>query len=95
MQRLDGPVTAEVVGEVGGAGLVGGQVGDRVDGDGAPAFLAQAAGAAGDSDGLGGVGERQAGDGDDLQAADLVAAVTAGRGWRVASPTDTSHQGGA
>src|SRR5262249_33792199 len=77
VQRLDSPVAADVVGEVGRAGLAGGQVGDRVDGHGGPAALGEGADPAGDADGLGGVGELQVGDGDDLQAADLITAVAA------------------
>ena len=41
VQRLDGPMTADPVGQVGGAGLGGVQVGDRVDRDGAPAVAVQ------------------------------------------------------
>jgi hypothetical protein len=57
--------------------LGGVQVGDRVDGDGAPAVVVQGADAAGQAEGLGGVGEVQAGDGGCLQAADLGTTVAA------------------
>jgi hypothetical protein len=77
VQRLDAPVAAHVVGQTGGAGLGGGQAGDRVHGHGPPLAAVQRPDPAGDADGLGGVGEVQAGDGGDLQAADLDAAVAA------------------
>ena len=38
VQRLDAPVAADPVGQAGGVGLGGGEVGDRVDGDGTPAW---------------------------------------------------------
>jgi hypothetical protein len=63
--------------QAGGGCLGGGEAGDGVDRDGPPALVAQAADPAGDADGLGGVGEVQARDGGDLQAADLDAAVAA------------------
>lgn len=78
---LDLPVPADPGGELGGAGLVGGQVGDGVDGLGAPAAVfagpgRDRAGAAGELDGLGGVRELDPGrDGDDLECADLAAPV--------------------
>jgi hypothetical protein len=67
---LDLPVPADPGGELVGAGLVRAQVGDRVDGLGAPRGLAGAGGGSGladDLDGLGGVREQDpGGDGDDL-----------------------------
>jgi hypothetical protein len=77
VQRLDAPVPPEPVGQAGGAGLGGGEVGDRVHGHGPPAQLVERADPAGDPQGLGGVGEVQAGDGGDLQAAGLDPAVAA------------------
>ena len=41
VQRSDGPVAADVVGQVRGAGLAGGEVGERADGDDAPALGAE------------------------------------------------------
>ncbi len=38
VQRLDAPVAPDPVSQAGGVGLGGGEVGDRVDGDGAPAW---------------------------------------------------------
>jgi hypothetical protein len=82
---LDPPVPAQPAGQLGGAGAAKGQAGDRVGGDGAPAAAARRADAAGDLDRLGGVGEAQAGDGGDLQGADLdpPMAIVAGtvHGW--------------
>jgi hypothetical protein len=80
MQYFDRPVAAEPVGELSWAGLGGGQVGDGVDGDGGPAAGGQVEPPAADPQSLGGVREVQresAGAGDRLQAADVVAAVTA------------------
>jgi hypothetical protein len=63
--------------ELGGAGLLGGQAGHRVDGgDRGLAGLAVGA-AALDLDGLPGAGEEQVADGGDLDPADLAAAVSA------------------
>jgi hypothetical protein len=77
VQRLDAPVTPDPVGQPGGAGLGGGEVSDRVDGHGALYPVVQGPDPAGDPDGLGGVGEVQASDGGDLQAAELDPAVAA------------------
>jgi hypothetical protein len=70
------PVAADVAGELVGAGLGGGEAGDGVDGDGAPSAGPLVTDFAGQPDGLGGVGEAEPVAGDDLQAADLVAAVS-------------------
>jgi hypothetical protein len=75
VQRLDAPVPPDPVGEAGGACLAGGEAGDRVDRHGAPAAAGERPDPAGDADRLGGVGEGQAGDGGDLQAAGLDPAV--------------------
>jgi len=77
VQRLDAPVPSDVVGQAGGAGLGGAEAGDRVHGHGAPAAAAQGPDPAGDPQRLGGVGEVQAGDGGDLEAAGLDPAVAA------------------
>jgi hypothetical protein len=66
VQRLDAPMASDVVGEAGGVGLGGGEVGDRVDRHGAPPPVVQGPDPAGAANGLGGVGEVQAGDGGDL-----------------------------
>ena len=70
-------------------GLSGGEAGDRVHGHGTPAAAAQGADPAGDPERLGGVGEVQAGDGGDLQAANLGAAVAAVAG--VVGNGDSGH----
>jgi hypothetical protein len=64
-------------GELVRTGLVRAQVGDRVDGLGAPlAVTAGGSGPAGELDGLRGVREGDSrGDGDDLEGANLAAAV--------------------
>jgi hypothetical protein len=77
VQRLDIPVPAYVVGEVGGAGLGGGEAGDRVDRHGPPPPVVQEPDPAGDADRLDGVGEVQASDGGDLEPAELDPAVAA------------------
>jgi hypothetical protein len=77
VSRLDAPVAAHVVGQAGGACLGGGEVGDRVDGHGPPLVASKWPDSAGDAQRLGGVGEVQACDGGDLQAAGLDAAVAA------------------
>jgi hypothetical protein len=77
VQRLDAPVPAYVVGEVGGAGLGGGEAGDRVDRHGPPPSVVQEPDPAGDADRLGGVGEVQASDGGDLEPAELDPAMAA------------------
>jgi hypothetical protein len=79
VQRLDAPVAAYPVGQAGGVGLGGGEAGDRIHRHGAPAAAAKRADPAGDPQGLGGVGEVQAGDGGDLQAAGL------GTVWSIAA----------
>src|SRR6266498_4450646 len=81
---------ADPVGEAGGAGLGGGEAGDGVHGHGAPPPAGKWPDAAGDADGLGGVGEVQASHGGGLQAADLDPAVPAVAGW---SETGTWRQG--
>src|SRR6266511_176947 len=77
VQRLDAPVAADPVGQAGGVGLGGGEVGDGVDRHGPPAAASQGPDPAGDADSLGGVREVQASNGGDLQAADLHAGVAA------------------
>src|SRR3954447_2702821 len=76
---LDVPVAADPRGELRRSGLVRAQVGDGVDGFGGEAFrLVQAVSSTADLDGLGGVREvDSSGDGQDLQGADLAAAVSA------------------
>jgi hypothetical protein len=79
VQGFDGtPVTAGQVGELGRAGLVGGQVGDRVYGRQLHFSGPQVTPAALDLDGLHSVGESETAatvDGGDLEAADLSAAM--------------------
>jgi hypothetical protein len=77
VQRLDAPVPAHVVGQAGRTGLGGGEAGEGVHRHGAPALAAKRPSPAGDAQRLGGVGEVEAGDGGDLQAAGLGAAVAA------------------
>src|SRR5215216_3644226 len=77
VQRLDAPLTPNPVGQAGGAGLGAGEAGDRVHRHGPPAAAVQGPDPAGDADRLGGVGEVQASDGGDLQAAELDVAVAA------------------
>jgi hypothetical protein len=77
VQRLDAPVAPDPVGQGGRACLGGGEAGDRVYGHGPPAAAGKRPDAAGDAQGLGGVGEVQAGDGGGLEAADLDPAVAA------------------
>src|SRR5215203_1292602 len=77
VQRLDAPVPSDPVGQAGGASLGGGEAGDRVDRHGPPPPPGQRPDPAGNAQGLGGVGEVQAGDGGDLQAAGLDPAVAA------------------
>jgi hypothetical protein len=77
VQRLDAPVTPDPVGQAGGAGLGGGEAGDRVYGHGAPAAAMQGPDPTGDADRLNSVREVQAGDGGDLQAAEFHAGVAA------------------
>jgi hypothetical protein len=77
VQRLDGPVAAYVVGQAGGAGVGGGEAGHRVDGHGPPAQVVERADPASDAQRLGGVGEVQASDGGDLEAAGLDPAMAA------------------
>jgi hypothetical protein len=77
VQRPDAPVASHVVGQAGGVGLGGGEVGDRVHDHGPPPPAGKRPDSAGDADRLGGVGEVQASDGGDLQAADLGPAVAA------------------
>ncbi len=57
--------------------MVGGQVGDGIDGLDAPAFGAEFAAFAADPQDLAGVREQQVGDGGDLEFTDFLAAVTA------------------
>jgi hypothetical protein len=76
---LDRPVAADPDGELRRPGLVNAQVGDPIDGLGREAFrLVEAASAAADLQGLGGVREVDpGGDGQDLARADLATAVSA------------------
>jgi hypothetical protein len=53
VQRLDAPVPSDPVGQAGGAGLGGGEAGDRVDGHHAPAAAVQGPDLAGDANRLG------------------------------------------
>jgi hypothetical protein len=55
----------------------GGEAGDRLHRHGPPSPAGTRSDPAGDPDGLGGVGEVQASEGGDLQAAELHAVVTA------------------
>src|SRR4051812_23886434 len=75
---LDVPVAADPGGELGGFGLVQVQAGDGIDGlGGEPLRLIQAAPATADLQRLRGVREPDpGGDGEDLQGADLAAAVS-------------------
>jgi hypothetical protein len=66
--------------KAGKVGLGGGEAGDGVHGHGAPAAAAKGADPAGDPQGLCGMGEVQAGDGGDLQAAGLGTTVATGVG---------------
>jgi hypothetical protein len=68
------------LGELGGGGLVGGQVGDCVDGLDRDLSGSAVYAAAFDLDGLAGAGEQQAGDGAGLDPADLAAAVAGAAG---------------
>jgi hypothetical protein len=77
VQRLDAPVAWHVVGQAGGAGLGGGEVGDRVHRHGAPAPAVQGPNPAGDPQGLGDAREVQPSHGGDLQAADFGSTVAA------------------
>src|SRR4029450_4763268 len=56
VQRLDGPVTAHVVGQAGRVCLGGGEAGDRVHGHGPAAGAGEGPGAAGGGGGVGGGG---------------------------------------
>ena len=76
-ERLDAPVPTDPVGQADGMGLGGGEAGDRVHRHGPPPPSGKRPDPAGDPQRLGGVGEVQAGDGGDLQAAGLDAAVAA------------------
>ena len=80
VQDLDRPLSAQCVGQVGRAGLGCGQVGDRLDGDGRPAAGTEVQPAAPDPHGVREVQGERAGAGDHLQAADVVASVSAGAG---------------
>jgi len=79
VQRLDGPVPTDEVGQAGGAGLGVGEAGDGLDrhGRAPPGMVAQVAGGAGDLEDLGGVGEPEMVDRDGLEGAELDAAVAA------------------
>ncbi|MFG1872279.1 hypothetical protein [Micromonospora arborensis] len=76
---LDRPVPADLAGQMYRFRLVDAEIGDGVDGlGGETSRLVQAASAAADLDGVGGVREVDAGgDRQDFQAADLAAAVSA------------------
>ena len=65
------------VGQPGGAGLGEGEAGDRVDDHGPPPSGAEVSDLAGDLDDLGGVREPEVVHGDDLEGAQLDAAVAA------------------
>jgi hypothetical protein len=65
------PQSPQQVREPGGAGLLEGQAGDRVDGRGVPPADAQIAGLAGDLEDLSGVREAEPTDRDRLEGADL------------------------
>jgi hypothetical protein len=70
-------VAADPGSEFVGPGLVGGEAGDGVDGDGRPFAAVAGPGLAGDGDGLGGVGEQQPfGQRDDLEGAAFSPAVS-------------------
>jgi hypothetical protein len=76
-QRRDAPVASRVVGQAGGPGLDVGEAGDRVDRHGAPAAAGKRPDPAGNPQRLSGVGEIQARDRGDLEAADLGPTMTA------------------
>lgn len=65
-------------GDLGRSGLLGGQVGDRVDGLGAPAFLPGRTPLALDAQDLAGVEEQQVVDGGDLDEPAFAAVVAGG-----------------
>jgi hypothetical protein len=77
VERLDRPVPTQQVGQPGGAGLVEGEAGDRIDGHGPPSPGPKLAGPAGDLDDLRGVREPEVVDGDGLEGAQLDATVAA------------------
>ena len=77
MTDLDRPVPTEQVGQLCGAGLGEGQVGDRIDDHGAPAAAVEVADAASDLQCLACVREAKASHGDDLEAAGLDPAMAA------------------
>jgi len=100
VKGLDAPVPSEVVGEAGGAGLGGGEVGDRVHGRGAPALAVQGPDPAGDADRLGGVREAEAVQGRRRQqlaapsarrvvATELIGREVPGADARVYAPADS------
>ena len=60
VQGFDGPVSAQPIGQFGWGGLVSGEVGDGVDGDGRPSAGGQVHPTSTDADGLDGVREVQA-----------------------------------
>lgn len=95
VQRLDAPVATDVVGQAGGAGLEVGEAGERIHRHGSPASAAQAPSAASDAKRLGGVREAQPGDGGDLEAADLAAAMHPGMGlsntWQIPAISYIEH----
>jgi hypothetical protein len=78
IQRLDGPVPAQQVGQAGGAGLVEGKAGDRIHDHGPPTVGVKATGLAGGLDDLGGVRKPEVADGDRVEGARLDAAVAGG-----------------
>jgi hypothetical protein len=90
VQRLDGPVPAQHVGQASGAGQLEPQAGDRIDGHRLPPVGVQLARSAGDLDDLGGVPEPEVADRDRFEAAVLDAAVARSR---VRSATGTRCQG--
>ncbi len=92
MQGLDLPVPADPVRQLVRGGLAEGQAGDGVDGDGPPFPAGQRPGLPGDPQSLRGVREGQpGGDGDRLQGALFLPAVTAvvvgGGCWDPTTPT--------
>jgi hypothetical protein len=77
VERLDRPVPTEQVGQPGGAGLLEGEAGDRIDDHGPPPPGPKLASPAGDLDDLRGVQDLEVVDGDGLEGAQLNAAVAA------------------
>jgi hypothetical protein len=76
VEGFDLPVAADPGSEFVGPGLVGGEAGDGVDGDGRPFAAVAGPGLEGDGDGLGGVREQQPFGRDDPEGAALSPAVS-------------------